>query len=553
MANNRIQVICKNNRQTIQVPIGTTLQEALLLLQVKTQSPIIGALVNNKPACLSKGLYNHKTIEFIEQNTTIGKRIYVRSLVFLIYKAIEDTFPQARFRVEYAISNGYYCTIQINQERISLDQLKTIKERAQQIVNEDLPFELFYQPRQQTIEHFDQKKKHGVSNLLKHRKSYYTYHYRLGELDDFYADALVPSTKYLSTFDICPYFDGFLLRVPKKTDHTQLEEITQQRKTYEIYKEHVNWCNLIGINNISDLNSLPKEHRSTLIKVSEALHEKKIAKIAEQIAENKNIRIVLIAGPSSSGKTTTSKRLSVQLAASGIKPRTLSLDNYYLTHDKTPLDEFGELDFESLYALDLPLLNQQLGQLIAGETVTPPIFNFKTEQREWGKPMQLKENEILVIEGIHGLNPELTASISDELKFKVYASALTALSLNDHNWISASDTRLLRRIIRDYKYRNYPAYKTIDRWPSVRRGEDKWIFPYQENADAMFNSSLLFELASIKRQAEPILNEVPEDSDSYPEARRLLHLLEFVVAIPYGEIPQTSLLREFLGGSGFHY
>ncbi|MBQ2024926.1 MAG: nucleoside kinase [Paludibacteraceae bacterium] len=553
MATNRIKIICKNNGKSIEVPFGTTISEAQLLLQVQTESPIVGALINNKPACLHSGLYNNKTIEFIEQNSSIGKRIYVRSLVFLLYKAIQDTYPQARFRVEYAISNGYYCTITINKERISTQQLADIKNRATQLVEQDLPIELFYEPRQQTIQLFKDNNDTGVSNLLEYQKSYYTYYYQLGGTTDFYADLLVPSTKYLTQFDLCAYFDGFLIRVPQKDNANQLEEIIQQRKTYEIYKEHVNWCNLMGINNITDLNALTKEQRSTCIKVAEALHEKKIAKIAEQIVENKDIRIVLIAGPSSSGKTTTSKRLSVQLAASGVRPRTLSLDNYYLTHDKTPLDEFGELDFESLYALDLPLLNQQLQQLIAGETIIPPIFNFKTEQREQGKPMQLNENEILVIEGIHGLNPELTASIPEKLKFKVYASALTALSLNDHNWISASDTRLLRRIIRDYKYRNYPAYKTIDRWPSVRRGEDKWIFPFQENADAMFNSSLLFELASIKRQAEPILNEVPQDSDSYPEARRLLHLLDFVVGIPYSEIPQTSLLREFLGGSGFRY
>jgi uridine kinase len=553
MATNRIKIICKNNGKSIEVPFGTTISEAQLLLQVQTESPIVGALINNKPACLHSGLYYNKTIEFIEQNSSIGKRIYVRSLVFLLYKAIQDTYPQARFRVEYAISNGYYCTITINKERISTQQLEDIKNRATQLVEQDLPIELFYEPRQQTIQLFKDNNDTGVSNLLEYQKSYYTYYYQLGGTTDFYADLLVPSTKYLTQFDLCAYFDGFLIRVPQKDNANQLEEIIQQRKTYEIYKEHVNWCNLMGINNITDLNALTKEQRSICIKVSEALHEKKIAKIAEQIVENKDIRIVLIAGPSSSGKTTTSKRLSVQLAASGVRPRTLSLDNYYLTHDKTPLDEFGELDFESLYALDLPLLNQQLQQLIAGETIIPPIFNFKTEQREQGKPMQLNENEILVIEGIHGLNPELTASIPEKLKFKVYASALTALSLNDHNWISASDTRLLRRIIRDYKYRNYPAYKTIDRWPSVRRGEDKWIFPFQENADAMFNSSLLFELASIKRQAEPILNEVPQDSDSYPEARRLLHLLDFVVGIPYSEIPQTSLLREFLGGSGFRY
>ena len=553
MATNRIKIICKNNGKELHVPVGTTISEAQLLLQVQTASPIVGALANNKPVCLNSGLYNNKTIEFIEQNSSIGKRIYVRSLVFLLYKAIQDTYPQARFRVEYAISNGYYCTISINKQRISAQQLDEIKKRALQLVAQALPIELFYEPRQQTIQLFKDKHDTAISDLLQYKKSYYTYYYQLDGTTDFYADLLVPNTQYLTAFDLCPYFDGFLIRIPKKDNPNQLEDIIQQRKTYEIYKENVTWCNLIGIKNIPDLNALTKDQRSSFIKVAEALHEKKIAKIAEQIVENKNIRIVLIAGPSSSGKTTTSKRLSVQLAASGVRPLTLSLDNYYLTHDKTPLDEFGELDFESLYALDLPLLNQQLTQLIAGQTIIPPVFNFKTEQREQGKPMQLKENEILVIEGIHGLNPELTASIPDALKFKLYASALTSLSLNDHNWISASDTRLLRRIIRDYKSRNSPADKTIERWPSVRRGEDKWIFPFQENADAMFNSSLLFELASIKRQAEPILNEVPEDSDSYPEARRLLHLLDFVVGIPYNEIPQTSLLREFLGGSGFRY
>ena len=535
------------------MPIGTTLNEALLLLQVKTDSPIVGALVNNKPACLNMGLYSNKTIEFIEQNSKIGKRIYVRSLVFLLFKSIKDTFPHARFRVEYAISNGYYCSIEIDGKSISNEQLTTIKNRATELVKQDLPFEISYEPRQKAIQLFNEKSHTGVSKLLEYQKSYYTYFYCLGDTYDFYADLLVPSTKYLSVFDIVPYFDGFLLRVPKQTDASVLEDIIQQSKTYDIYKEHVNWCKIIGMNNISDLNALTRDKRSTLIRVAEALHEKKMVQIAEKIVEKKTVRIVLIAGPSSSGKTTTSKRLSVQLAASGIKPLTLSLDNYYLTHDKTPKDEFGELDFESLYALDLPLLNQHLQQLIAGETIIPPVFNFKTEQREEGKPICLKENEILVMEGIHGLNPELTASIPEEQKFKVYASALTALSLNDHNWISAADTRLLRRIIRDYKYRNYPAEKTIERWPSVRRGEDKWIFPFQENADAMFNSSLLFELASIKKQAEPILSEVPQDSNSYPEAKRLLKLLEFVVGIPYGDIPQTSLLREFLGGSGFHY
>ena len=422
-----------------------------------------------------------------------------------------------------------------------------------EIVKADIKFQRELIPTNKAVELFKKVGMNEKADLLSCSKRLYANVDILdGTVNSFFFD-LVPSTSYLKLFDVSPIFNGFLLRVPKQADTSTLEDIVPMDKIFEIFQEYIDWNKIVGLEDLPELNAINKEQRAALIKVTEALHEKKISKIAERIANNPKVKIILVSGPSSSGKTTFSKRLSVQLAACKLRPIALSLDNYYLTHDKTPLDEFGELDFESLYALDLPLFNEQLQALLRGEEVQTPKFNFETEKRELGQKIKLNENDVLVIEGIHGLNPELTASIPDEKKFKVYVSALTTLSLGPRNWLSTSDTRLLRRCIRDHKYRNYPAEKTILRWPSVRRGESKWIFPYQENADEMFNSSLLYEISSIKKQAEPILTEVPQDSDAYPTAKRLLNLLQFFTPIPYNEVPNTSLLREFLGGSSFRY
>ena len=553
MIGNRIEIICKNNGEKISAPLGISLEELLLLFRIENPKSILGALVNNKPTPLKSQVFANKTVEFIDYSSNIGRDIYVRSVAFMLNKVLKDLFENTEFRIEHSVPSGYYCTIKSNGKNISAEQLEILLSEAKKMVAQDLPFEMLYHPKKSVIEEFKKIGDNAVANLLSYSKFYYAHYYKLGDTIDYYHSLLAPSTSYLKLFEVTPIFNGFLLRVPKQSNTSELEDIVPMDKIFEIFQEYIEWNKIVGLEDLPSLNAINKEQRAALIKVTEALHEKKISKIAEKIASDPKIKIILVSGPSSSGKTTFSKRLSVQLAACKIRPIALSLDNYYLTHDKTPLDEFGELDFESLYALDLPLFNEQLQAMLRGEEVQTPKFNFETEKRELGPKIKLHENDVLVIEGIHGLNPELTASIPDEKKFKVYVSALTTLSLGPRNWLSTSDTRLLRRCIRDHKYRNYPAEKTILRWPSVRRGENKWIFPYQENADEMFNSSLLYEISSIKKQAEPILTEVPQDSDAYPTAKRLLNLLQFFTPIPYNEVPNTSLLREFLGGSSFRY
>ena len=553
MIGNRIEIICKNNGEKISAPLGISLEELLLLFRIENPKSILGALVNNKPTPLKSQVFANKTVEFIDYSSPIGRGIYVHSVAFLLNKVLKDLFENTEFRIEHSVPSGYYCTIKSNGKNISAEQLEILLSEAKKMVAQDLPFEMLYHPKKSVIEEFKKIGDNAVANLLSYSKFYYAHYYKLGDTIDYYHSLLAPSTSYLKLFEVSPIFNGFLLRVPKQTNTSELEDIVPMDKIFEIFQEYIDWNKIVGLEDLPELNAINKEQRAALIKVTEALHEKKISKIAEKIASDPKIKIILVSGPSSSGKTTFSKRLSVQLAACKIRPIALSLDNYYLTHDKTPLDEFGELDFESLYALDLPLFNEQLQAMLRGEEVQTPKFNFETEKRELGPKIKLHDNDVLVIEGIHGLNPELTASIPDEKKFKVYVSALTTLSLGPRNWLSTSDTRLLRRCIRDHKYRNYPAEKTILRWPSVRRGESKWIFPYQENADEMFNSSLLYEISSIKKQAEPILTEVPQDSDAYPTAKRLLNLLQFFTPIPYNEVPNTSLLREFLGGSSFRY
>lgn len=553
MMGNRIEIICKNNGEKISAPMGVSLEELLLLFRIENPKSILAALVNNKPMPLKSQIFANKTVEFIDYSSNIGRDIYVRSVAFMLNKVLQDLFENTEFRIEHSVPSGYYCTIKSNGKNISSEELEKLLAEARKMVQQDLTFEMLYHPKQEIIEEFRKIGNNAVADLLGYSKFYYAHYYKLGDTIDYYHSLLAPSTSYLKLFDVSPIFNGFLLRVPKQADTSTLEDIVPMNKIFEIFQEYIDWNKIVGLEDLPELNAINKEQRAALIKVTEALHEKKISKIAERIAENPKVKIILVSGPSSSGKTTFSKRLSVQLAACKLRPIALSLDNYYLTHDKTPLDEFGELDFESLYALDLPLFNEQLQAMLRGEEVQTPKFNFETEKRELGPKIKLNENDVLVIEGIHGLNPELTASIPDEKKFKVYVSALTTLSLGPRNWLSTSDTRLLRRCIRDHKYRNYPAEKTIMRWPSVRRGESKWIFPYQENADEMFNSSLLYEISSIKKQAEPILTEVPQDSDAYPTAKRLLNLLQFFTPIPYNEVPNTSLLREFLGGSSFRY
>lgn len=554
MDSNRITIICKNNGKTVQVPVGANLSEIQLLTGAETKHQTIGALVNNKLMGLSMPIFRNYTVEFIDVSSRSGHRIYVRSLIFVLYKAARDVLGECRLRVEHPISTGYYFEISKDGKMISPEQLEAIKLRMREIIAADLRFKSFYRPTTEVEQMFREAGNISTANLLHYVKDYYSVYYTLDGLPDFYASLLVPSTGHLKNFDLSPYFDGFFLNVPSLENPDELGAAQQLKRTFDTFREYWSWCRIIGINDVADLNSAGRDQLNLLVKVAEALHEKKIVQIADRIASDRRIKVILIAGPSSSGKTTFSKRLSVQLAASGIMPVAISLDNYFVDRDKTPLDENGDHDFESLYALNLPLLYEDLDKLIRGEQVTPPIYNFETGKSQKGRmKIEPRPNQVFVLEGIHALNPELTKSLADETKFKIYVEPLTAISIDDHNWIPTEDTRMLRRIIRDHKYRSYSAADTILRWPSIRAGEEKWIRPFTENADAIFNSSLVFELPAIRKQAEPILSEVRQDSDAYPEARRLIKLLRFISPIAYNDIPSTSLLREFLGGSGFRY
>ena len=425
----------------------------------------------------------------------------------------------------------------------------------QEIIDAAIPIHRHETTTKEAIEMFTKAGSFSKVKLLQSTGRLFTTYYDIDGYKDYFYGSLLTNTSQIYLFGVEYYFDGLLLRIPSRENPSKLGAFIRQDKMFGIFKEHHQWQDIMRLRTVGDLNEvINKGNSSHLIQVSEALQEKKIAQIADIIARNKGIKMVLIAGPSSSGKTTTCKRLMVQLAVNGIIPIGISLDDYFLDRDQTPRDEYGDYDFEHLHALNIPLLNEQMNALFRGEEVELPRYNFQTGKSEQsGKKLQLKGKEVLVVEGIHALNPELTAQIPDEQIFRVYASALTTILLDSHNYIPTTDNRLLRRIIRDNKYRGVNARETIRRWPSVRAGENKWIFPFQENADAMFNSAMLFELAVIKRQAEPLLDEVPENCPEYAEAYRLRKFLSYIRPIPEDQIPPTSLLREFLGGSSFEY
>ena len=554
MLNNRIEIICRNNDKRIEAPVGITLRELALLLRIELKSDIIAAFVNNRLTQLDTPLHRNRTVEFLDVTSPSGQRVYLRSMTMLIYKALHDIFPQYTLQVEHAISNGFLMSIKNGDKTLSDAELDALRMHIDELIDADLPYVAHSEPRQEVIRAFAERGDEDTAELLRNQKTYYTDYYDLDGLPDFYQGALAPSTGYLRLYGLQRYMEEFLLLIPSVQDPTRLPEAVPAPKLYATFQEHLRWSHILGIHHVSDIDKIDQRHLSLLVKVTEALHEKKIAQIAEEIVNRRTVRAIFIAGPSSSGKTTFSKRLSIQLGASGIIPRVLSLDDYFVERDQTPLDENGKHDFESLYALDLELFHQQLSELIAGKEIAPPTYNFETGKREYNRPkFSLKPSEVLVIEGIHGLNPELSSAIPAENKFLIYASALTTLTINNHNRIPTTDTRLLRRIIRDMKYRAYTAENTILRWPSVRRGEEKWIFPFQENADAVFNSALITETFAIKSQAEMALSEVPQDSDAFPEASRLLRLLQYFKPIPDQAIPLNSLIREFVGGSDFHY
>lgn len=553
-----LQIYCKNTHTTKSFPHGISLLEVYKGFELDIPFGPVNAKVNNKVEGLDYRVYKNKDVEFQNISTSSGMRTYVRSLCFILCKAIEDLYPNGSIMMEHPVSKGYYCRLNLDRP-IGLDDVQRIRQRMKEIIAENIPFHRYEQHTEDVVELFRKKGMTDKVRLLETSGNLYSYYYTLGDTMDYYYGSLLPSTGYIHLFGLEKYYDGLLLQVPNKEQPDELEEIIKQEKMLDVFKEHRHWNQLLGVGTVGDFNiACNAGHATGLINLSEALQEKRISQIADEILsrnqKGKAVKLILISGPSSSGKTTFSKRLSVQLMANGIRPYPISLDDYFVDRENTPRDANGDYDYESLYALDLPFFNLQLQSLLNGEEVELPRFDFTTGKRNpSGNKLRLTDNMILILEGIHALNPELTAHLPADSKFKVYVSALTTILLDNHNYIPTTDNRLLRRIIRDYKYRGYSAKETIARWPSVRAGEEKWIFPYQENADVMFNSALLFELAVIKDYAEPILRQVPNNRPEYSEAYRLRKFLEYFVPLPDKELPPTSLLREFLGGSSFRY
>ncbi|WP_418943910.1 nucleoside kinase [Phocaeicola plebeius] len=553
-----LQIYCKNNNSTREFPEGSSLLDIYNGFNLTMPYGPVSAKVNNKVESLDFRVYYNKDIEFLDITSSSGMRTYVRSLFFILVKAVEELYPQGSISLEHPISKGYFCKLHIDRT-IGLDDVQRIKQKMQEIIAADIPYTRTESHTEEVVRLFEKQGMMDKARLLDTYGQLYSYYYQLGDTVDCYYSSLVPSTGYIRLFDIVKYYDGLLLRIPSRENPTKLEEVVKQEKMLEVFQEYHRWNQILGISTVGDLNVACNEgHATDLINVSEALQEKKIAQIADEIThrnqDGQRVKLVLISGPSSSGKTTFSKRLSIQLMTNGLKPYPISLDDYFVNRNDTPLDENGKHDFESLYAVDLPFFEEQLTTLLNGGEVELPRYNFTTGKREMsGKKLRIDEHMILIIEGIHALNPALTPHIPNENKYKVYVSALTTILLDNHNYIPTTDNRLLRRIIRDYKYRSYSAEETIARWPSVRAGEEKWIFPYQENADAMFNSALLFELAVLKDYVEPVLRKVPNRCPEYSEAHRLLRFLNYFVSVQDKELPPTSLLREFLGGSSFQY
>ena len=513
-----LQICCKNNNIYKEFPIGSSLLDIYYGFNLNFPYQVVSAKVNNRSEGLNFRVYNNKDVEFLDVRDSSGMRTYVRSLCFILYKAVSELFPEGKLFVEHPVSKGYFCNLRIGRP-IELEDVSAIKKRMQEIIAEDIPFRRTECHTTEAVRVFSERGMNDKVKLLETSGSIYTYYYTLGDTVDYYYGNLLPSTGFIKLFDIVKYYDGLLLRIPNKENPTVLEEVVKQEKMLDVFKEHLHWNYIMGLSNVGDFN------------------------------------LACEAGPATDlGKTTFSKRLSVQLMTNGLRPYPISLDNYFVDREDTPLDENGNYDYESLYALDLELFNNQLQALLRGEEVELPRFNFTLGKKEYkGDKLRIDEHTILILEGIHALNPELTPQIPAENKYKIYVSALTTISLDDHNWIPTTDNRLLRRIIRDFNYRGYSAQETISRWPSVRAGEDKWIFPYQENADVMFNSALLFEFAVLRCHAEPILTSVPRNCPEYAEAYRLMKFIKYFTPVQDKEIPPTSLLREFLGGSSFKY
>lgn len=563
-----MKIYCDNTGEYVPVRGGESLLEladAIGVERLNLEFPPICALVNNKNEPLQFQVFAPKKVLYLDRNSPSGSRVYVRSLCMMLYYAVYKTLPKVRLRIVHSIAGGYYCRLFRTEadgvERpVAVDDamLGQLTAAMEELRDRNLPFRRKERLSSDIRERFREEELMDKVALLDTLHVLYTTVYKLDDVMDSYYGALAPSTGVIDLFALKPYKKGFLLFGPDRHNPAVLSKETRQEKMYDAFNESLRFNRIIGVGNVAQLNKAVIDNRAEqLINVAEALHDKKISDIADDIAaryREGGARVVLVAGPSSSGKTTTTKRLAIYLLTNLLHPEMISLDNYFVDREHTPRDEKGDYDYESLYALDLEQFNRDLEALLAGREVKMPTYNFETGAREYrGDTLQLKPGSILLMEGIHGLNPELTKSIDEKLKYRVYVSALTTLSIDDHNWIPTTDNRLLRRIIRDHKYRGTSAVETIRRWQSVRRGEEKWIFPYQENADSTFNSSLIFELGVMKDYGEEILRHVPNDVMEYAEAYRLRRFLSYFEPIGEKSIPPTSLLREFLGGSSFRY
>ena len=549
-----IRISILNNGSTVDVPGGATLDDIYRLSGFHMEHGPVVARVNNKVEGMHYRAYHQKDVEFLDITSSSGSRTYTRSLFFVLCKAAHDLWPDCRVVIDIPVSNGYYVDLQIGRP-VTPDDIHTLRSRMQEIIDAALPIHRYETTTAEAIEMFRQTGSVSKVKLLEGWGKLYTTYYDIDGYKDYYYGAMLTNTSQIHLFGLEFFFHSALLRIPSRKEPTKLGDFMRQDKMFEIFNEHHRWQGLLGLRTVGDLNeAIDGGHYSLLIQLSEALQEKKIAMIADEIARRQGIKIVLIAGPSSSGKTTTCKRLMVQLAVNGLRPVGISLDDYFIDREQTPRDEKGDYDYEHLHALNLKLLNQHMNALLNGEEVELPRYDFHTGSSGLsGRKLKLNPGEVLVIEGIHALNPELLPEVPQQQMFRIYASALTTILLDSHNYVPTTDNRLLRRIIRDHKYRGVSARETIRRWPSVRKGENRWIFPFQENADVMFNTAMLFELAVIKSQAEPLLEQVPENCYEYSEAYRLRKFLSYIKPIPEHLIPPTSLLREFLGGSSFKY
>ncbi len=552
-----VEIICINNNTLLRkkFPEGTSLAQIASELNIKLQYPILGALVNNKVKELTYKVFKPKQIEFIDFSHSSGYQMYLRSLSFVLYHAVKELYPEALLNIQHSISGGKYCEIENLGLPLTQHIIDNINTQMDEIIDQNLPFireELLTTDALQLFE------EHHMSDkvlLFRTRKLLYTSVYHLGNSINYYYGYLVPSTGFVKVFNLELYHQGMLLQPPSKHNPTQTTRISPQVKLFNVFQEHKKWVSILGVPHVGELNiAVEKKQTTQLIQISEALHEKRVASIADDISRRGGVKMVLISGPSSSGKTTFCKRLSIQLEVLGYKPVQISIDNYFKEREQTPKDERGEYDFECLQAIDLELFNNHLQELLKGNSVEIPNFDFAQGKKIYnGNILKMKENSILILEGIHGLNPQLTSIIDNKYKYKVFVSALTQIAIDNQNPIPTTDNRLIRRMVRDYRYRGYSALDTMSRWASVRKGEEKWIFPYQEQADVMFNSALLCELSVLKYYAEPLLRDVPEIVPEYAEAVRLLKFLSYFKAIAEKDIPPTSILREFFGGSSFVY